>query len=125
MLFFMVFICIAACLLILLSFWGSIFNDEHFTLVNKIEVFIPFLFIVVDLIRIRFFSQDKKVFRYLLSSFALAFIIYLIALPVSSVFSFNGLEYEQNHGLVSAVLYFLANVCFSDFLGLATNSDNA
>jgi len=106
-------------LLILGSFWGIIFDAEGVSFESKITVFIPFCFVAWDLIRLRFFSRRKKGFSYLLISSIFTFIIYWITLPVSSVFSFNGLEYEQNHGLVSAVIFLLANVFFSDFLGLS------
>lgn len=124
MLFFVFSVCISATALILFSFWGMIFEDERLSLTNKIEAMIPFCFIAVDLIRLRFFGRKKKGFVYLAANLVISFIILMIAFPVSSVFSFNGLESEQSHGLISAVLFLIASVCFADFLGIPDNSSD-
>lgn len=117
-LFFIFFVCMSATALILFSFWGMIFEDERLSLTNKIEAMIPFCFIAIDLIRLRFFGRKKKGLGYLIANLVITFIIFMIAFPVSSVFSFNGLDHEQNHGLISAVLFLIASVCFADFLGI-------
>ena len=110
MLFFIFSICISVTMFILFSFWGMIFEDERLSLTDKIEAVIPFCFIAFDLIRLRFFARKKREFGYLASNLVLTFIIFMIAFPVSSVFSFNGLESEQSHGLISAVLFLSTNV---------------